>query len=138
MFIFRSPLLVIRDPEIIKQLAVKDFDHFANHREFLFTAEVEPLMGNSLFMMQDQKWRDMRATLSPAFTGSKMRLMFQLVQESAEDAVKVLLNEVVLRKSQGKGNYEPELKDIFTRCMTDVIATTAFGIQVKSYEINFI
>lgn len=132
MFFFRDPLLVILDPNLIKQLVVKDFDHFANHRDFLFNEEVEPLMGKSLFMMKDQKWRDMRATLSPAFTGSKMRSMFQLIEVSADDAVKVLLKEAVVKKSQGNGKFEPELKDIFTRCMTDVIATTAFGIQVIS------
>lgn len=94
-------------------------------------------MGKSLFMMRDQKWRDMRATLSPAFTGSKMRLMFQLIEQSAEDAVKVLLEEARLKKSQDNVNFEPELKDIFTRCMTDVIATTAFGIQVHQINIKY-
>lgn len=32
----------------------------------------------------DQKWRDMRATLSPAFTGSKMRLMYEFIIECAQ------------------------------------------------------
>lgn len=35
MFDFRKPFYFIRDPEIIKQLAVKDFDHFENHRSFI-------------------------------------------------------------------------------------------------------
>lgn len=80
-------------------------------------------------MMKDQKWRDMRATLSPAFTGSKMRSMFRLVMASSEEAVKVLLTEAATK--QDNGIYDPELKDVFTRCMTDVIATSAFGIEVR-------
>ncbi len=35
MFDFRKPFYFIRDPEIIKKLAVKDFDHFENHRSFI-------------------------------------------------------------------------------------------------------
>lgn len=131
MFQFKSPLLVIRDPDLIKQLAVKDFDHFSNHRDFIFNEDVEPLMGKSLFMMRDQKWRDMRATLSPAFTGSKMRQMFRLIVECAEEATTMLLSEAEAKQSIGDGKYVAELKDIFTRCMTDVIATAAFGIKVK-------
>lgn len=135
IFQFRVPLLVVRDPEVIKQITVKDFDHFTNHQEFIFTEDVAPLLAKSLVMMTDQKWRDMRATLSPAFTGSKMRSMFQLVVTSAEEAIKVLLAESELNKSQHNGTFEPELKDIFTRCMTDVIASTAFGIEVGSLII---
>lgn len=33
---------------------------------------------------KDQKWRDMRTTLSPAFTGSKMRLMYEFIIECAQ------------------------------------------------------
>lgn len=135
MFQLRHPMLVIRDPDLIKQMVVKDFEHFSNHREFLFNDEVEPLMGKSLIMMRDQKWRDMRATLSPAFTGSKMRQMFRLIVECAEEATSVLLKEAESKKSNGDGKYVPEMKDIFTRCMTDVIATTAFGLKVSIHQV---
>lgn len=70
--------MFVRDPELIKQLTIKDFDHFPDHFS-IFDEEMDPLMANSLVMMKGQKWRDMRATLSPAFTGSKMRQMFVLV-----------------------------------------------------------
>lgn len=32
IFEFRQPVLVIRDPETIKQVFVKDFDYFEDHR----------------------------------------------------------------------------------------------------------
>lgn len=131
VFQFRNPLLLIRDPELIKRITVKDFDHFANHRDVFFTEEAEPLMGKSLFMLRDQKWRDMRSTLSPAFTGSKMRQMFRLIVECAQDAGEMLLQEAGRHADAGKP-FVPELKDIFTRCMTDVIASAAFGLQVNS------
>lgn len=34
MFAFRTPQYLVRDPEIIKQIAVKDFDHFEDHSSF--------------------------------------------------------------------------------------------------------
>lgn len=31
-FQFGKPMLILRDPEVIKQMLVKDFDHFEDHR----------------------------------------------------------------------------------------------------------
>ena len=39
-----------------------------DHR-VLITEEVDPLFGKNLVSLSGQKWKDMRATLSPAFTG---------------------------------------------------------------------
>lgn len=68
----RKPFFSIRDPELLKQMAVKDFDHFEDHRSFV-DEKADVMFGNSLVSLKGSKWRDMRATLSPAFTGSKMR-----------------------------------------------------------------
>lgn len=61
-------MVLLRDPQLIKQLTVRDFDHFMNHR-VLMTEELDPLFGKNLVSLTGQKWRDMRSTLSPAFTG---------------------------------------------------------------------
>jgi hypothetical protein len=37
-----------------------------------------------------QRWRDMRATLSPVFTSSKMKTMFVLVSECSEQLIDFL------------------------------------------------
>ncbi len=44
VFEMRSPTYVIHDPEIIKKIGVKDFDHFPDRRGFL-DPEIEPLLG---------------------------------------------------------------------------------------------
>lgn len=51
MYSFTSRSLLIRDPELIKQLLVKDFDHFLDHTPFI-DAEGDPLWGNNLFAMR--------------------------------------------------------------------------------------
>ncbi|OWR54415.1 cytochrome P450 9G3, partial [Danaus plexippus plexippus] len=44
--------IIIRDPEITKNITVKDFQHFTDHKTF-FSEETEPLFGGSLFSMKD-------------------------------------------------------------------------------------
>lgn len=125
-FDFHRPVFFIRDPEILRQLSIKDFDHFEDHRTFLNKAS-DTLFGKSLVMMKGKKWRDMRATLSPAFTGSKMRQMFELVIESAEDMVDYFIEE-----SKKGHKIQWEMKELFSRYTNDVIASCAFGLKVNS------
>lgn len=49
----------------------------------------------------------MRATLSPAFTGSKMRQMFQLVSESVDQLLTYLDQETLVEgnRSQNRSPY---------------------------------
>lgn len=72
----------------------------------------------------------MRATLSPTFTGSKMRGMFQLINEVGEQFVDYFKNEIQT-KNHGKP-INVELKDILTRFTNDVIASAAFGVKCDS------
>ncbi|XP_050684344.1 cytochrome P450 9e2-like isoform X2 [Leptidea sinapis] len=94
-----KPHLLIRDPDLIKQITVKDFDHFVDHKEF-FPVEVEPLFGNSVFMMKGERWRDMRSTLSPAFTSSKMKLMMPFMTEISNNIVKYIKGSLKTEKGE--------------------------------------
>lgn len=120
-----KPLVAIRDPELIKQITVKDFEYFLDHRKMI--SDVGSLFDKSLFMLTGQRWRDMRATLSPAFTGSKMRQMFELVVDCSEQTTKHLLE----RAKENSELKSTDMKDMCTRFASDVIATSAFGIQVE-------
>ncbi len=56
---FGKQIIYVRDPETIKQMVIKDFDHFEDHRNFIDDT-VDILFGNSLFQLRGAKWRDMR------------------------------------------------------------------------------
>ncbi|GBP26433.1 Cytochrome P450 9e2 [Eumeta japonica] len=124
---FVNKLTVIRDPELLRAIGVKDFDCFSDHR--LFTSKEDRLFAKSLFGLTGQKWRDMRSTLSPAFTGSKLRGMVPLIQDCSKNLVRQLNEEMKESKS---GYLDLDSKDLFSRYANDVIATCAFGLQVNS------
>ncbi|CAH2106044.1 unnamed protein product [Euphydryas editha] len=119
-----TPIILVRDPELIKTITVKDFDHFVNHKEF-FSPEVEPLFGGSLFSLKGERWHDMRTTLSPAFTGSKMRKMMPFMAEVSANIIEYLRDHV---------NEDIDVEDLIRRYTNDVIASTAFGLQVNSLK----
>lgn len=107
---------------------MKDFEHFEDHRTHI-NDQTEEIFANILFLMQGEKWRDMRTTLTPAFTGNKMRQMFELIVEIAEEMTVNMIHEI---GNDSNGRWE--MKDLFSRYTVDVIATSAFGIKINSMK----
>ncbi|XP_077284623.1 cytochrome P450 9e2-like [Arctopsyche grandis] len=128
-----KPMIVVRDLDVIRQITIKDFDHFQDHHGIVDEV-TDPLFGKNLFALKGQKWREMRATLSPAFTSSKMRAMFSLVIECAEQLSNFYVEKMNEKEHKERGLIELEMKDTFTRNGNDVIASTAFGLKVDSLK----
>lgn len=123
---FTSNILLIKDPGLVKEVAIKEFDSFVNHYAFV-TEEVEPVFGRVLLLLQGERWKAMRATLSPSFTSSKMRGMFRLFEECTEQFIEHL-------KEKDSSRIDIELKDVLTRFSNDVIASAAFGLSCNSLK----
>ena len=51
-----KPIYIVRDPQLIKQLTVKDFDSFSDHRVFI-TEDIDVLFGKALISLKGQKWK---------------------------------------------------------------------------------
>ncbi|KAJ8973165.1 hypothetical protein NQ317_007506 [Molorchus minor] len=126
MYSFHVPLLIVKDPELLKKIAVKDFDHFTDHMNVL-PDDIDPMWSKNLFVLRGKKWREMRSLLSPTFTSSKIKMMFVLMVECAENLVQHF--------SKQEGDIlTVEMKDAYTRCTNDIIASAAFGIKVDSLK----
>lgn len=125
LFDFMSPVYVVCDFELIKQICIKDFEHFTDRR-FQFNEETDPIFSNALFALNGIRWKNMRAILSPAFTGSKIRGMFKLINDYCKETNETL--DMMIGSQQYK---EVELKDIFTKISSDVIASCAFGLEMN-------
>ncbi|XP_050460258.1 cytochrome P450 9e2-like [Cataglyphis hispanica] len=126
MMEFTAPAVLLRDPELIKNVMVKDFEIFHDHRSFV-DESVDPLFSKNIFSLRGDRWREMRNTLSPSFTASKMKIMFNLVSKCSREFVNYLVDHPEMYAAI-------ETKQIFRRYTTDVIATTAFGINVNSMK----
>ncbi|KAL7737683.1 hypothetical protein ACLKA6_006082 [Drosophila palustris] len=128
IYFLRDPIFVVRDVEMIKTVGVKEFDHFMNHMSI---KEIETPFSKSLVQLKDREWKEMRNILTPTFTGSKMRSMYELINVCSEVGVQYIEGEI---KLNGGNSIELEMKDYFTRFTNDVIASAAFGFKVNSFE----
>ncbi|GLH10339.1 Cytochrome P450 9e2 [Gryllus bimaculatus] len=130
-FEFRRPIVVVRDAALLRDVCVKRFDHFRNHRRL--PAQADDLFSRSLFALRDRRWKDLRAAMSPAFTASKMRALFDLISQCGHQSARFLEQRCRELPEEANGVYELEFKDFFTRFANDVIATSAFGVECDSF-----
>lgn len=56
MFQFTNPVFLVRDPQLIKKMTVKDFDYFMDHK-VIISEDLDPLFGKALVSLTGQKWK---------------------------------------------------------------------------------
>jgi len=122
MFNFKQISYVVTDPELVKRITIRDFDHFVDHSE-LFVS-LDNLVGKSLISLRGQKWKDMRSTLSPMFTSSKMKLMFGLLSNHAGDFFPHFA-----KKAGSDDKNDIDVLEIFSKFTVDGISTAVLGFE---------
>ncbi|XP_029047550.2 cytochrome P450 6a2-like isoform X2 [Osmia bicornis bicornis] len=116
------PHLVLRDPDLIKDVLIKDFSNFVER--MVVPNEVEPL-ADELFSIEAKRWKPLRARISPVFTSGKLKEMFNLLVECGNQF------EEYLKKLVEKDAYI-ECRDISAKFTIDVIGSCAFGIEANA------
>lgn len=83
----RKPVLVIADPEVAKQILVKDFSSFRNRSD---SVDPPAPLQCGLMAARNEQWKRIRSILTPCYTSGKMKQMIPLM----EDAGKVLMEKL--------------------------------------------
>lgn len=123
MYIFTTPNYVAMNPEMAKHILVKDFSKFTD-RGFYYNEKADPLTGH-LIALGGQRWRIMRAKLSPTFTSARMKLMFRSVLQIAQSLSGFIENNT---------SRSLDLKEIIGSFTSDVIGSCAFGLEMDSFK----
>jgi cytochrome P450 len=82
---------MVRDPELIKLIMVRDFEHFVDRPTLRLRDS--PYTENMLLTMKGQQWKNVRALLTPAFSSGKLKAMENLVEQCGQQLGTFLENE---------------------------------------------
>ncbi|XP_015378895.1 PREDICTED: probable cytochrome P450 6a14 [Diuraphis noxia] len=123
MFQMRTPYLMIRDPELINNVMIKDFSYFTDRGIYLDVSN-EPL-SEVLFLMENPRWKTLRNKLSPSLTSGKLKQMYSQIEECGKE---LILNIFAQLKKNPNGI---DIRDILADYSIDVIATCAFGLKLN-------
>nr|CAD7438013.1 unnamed protein product [Timema bartmani] len=120
-----KPVLLLRDPEIIKQVMVKDFANFRDRNQSI-PEKLFPL-GSHLFSLTGSRWRKLRVMLTPTFTSGKMKMMLPTIVECTRELISCL-------EKSADSNDILEMRNVIANFTTDVIGSCAFGLQINSMK----
>ncbi|XP_011164534.2 uncharacterized protein LOC105199238 [Solenopsis invicta] len=129
IYILHKPFLILKNPELIKQIMIRDFNVFPNHH-FRARNNSDKVGKWTLFTVLNPEWKHLRMKMSPVFTSGKLKNLFLLMQESGEN-MRNHLHDLIGDKSK---TVPIPIKDIFYKYTTDVISSMAFGIQINCFD----
>ena len=122
----RLPVLNIADPEVIKNVMIRDFGHFVDRRD----RANHRITKHFLTALKGDEWRRARNTMTPTFTSGKMKAMMSLMNECVDELVKSLT-----KKAKNKDYVD--VKDTFGFYTMDVVAKCAFATDTNVQEIGY-
>uniref|UniRef100_A0A182XXB4 Uncharacterized protein n=1 Tax=Anopheles stephensi TaxID=30069 RepID=A0A182XXB4_ANOST len=127
----RTPQLMVRDPELIKEVLSKGFNNFAAN-DFSDTVDEksDPLLARNPFSLSGEKWKNRRAEITPGFTNNRIKAMAHLMDEVCERMTKYVKNQA----GSNGGVASLDAKELMAKYTTDVVASCIFAIDAQSFE----
>lgn len=121
----RSPRLIVFEPELVKDVLVRKFRYFHDN-EFgdMIDKKEDPLLALNPFMLSGDEWKEKRAEITPAFTPSRMKALYPLIED-------VQLRMVGYVKDKMKETLEA--RELCAKFTTDVVSNAIFGIDAQSF-----
>jgi cytochrome P450 family 6 len=86
VFMFHKPAIFVKDPELIKNILIKDFQSFSSHHAG--SGDHDPLGIYNLFSSKDAIWRTMRKRLTPFFSTGHIKNMFPILDKISDEMMK--------------------------------------------------
>uniref|UniRef100_U5EW43 Putative cytochrome n=1 Tax=Corethrella appendiculata TaxID=1370023 RepID=U5EW43_9DIPT len=125
IFSIRTPQLMVKDPELIQEVTVKNFKSFHDN-EFsqLVDKKSDPLFGRNPFMLTGEEWKERRNEITPAFSPARIKVLQPLIDEVAGR----LTNYI-------KDQHEAlDTKELASKYTTDVVSSCIFATDAQSFK----
>lgn len=120
MFNLDYPALLVRDPDLVHKVFVTDFNFFADND---FEIDENDVLAKNMFAQKGETWKHTRQALSPAFTISKVKAMFDQMKGVGEKLKTYVSNHP----------EELELKTLMAKYTSEIVASCGLGIDGHSF-----
>ncbi|XP_044260280.1 cytochrome P450 6A1-like [Tribolium madens] len=118
-----SPLYLLVNPDSIKNILTKDFDHFVD-RGVYYNEKDDPLSAN-LVHIGGHKWKTLRKKLNPAFGAPKTKTMYPILQTCVENMMEKV-------RIDYENDQKCNVNEISPAYSINVICSCAFGLREEN------
>ncbi|KAH9513039.1 hypothetical protein Btru_035682 [Bulinus truncatus] len=116
-----TPVMVVSDPDILRNVFLKDAANFMKRKPF----PLAPRKSLGLFLEDGHQWKRSRSLLTPAFSTGKLKKMTPIMLEAAD-----ILTERLTEKSKEEKSID--IYSVFQSLTLDVIGRCAFGLKTNA------
>ncbi|XP_067142451.1 cytochrome P450 3A8-like isoform X2 [Centruroides vittatus] len=119
-----NPILMVSEPELIKNILIRDFNKIPNERRWKFG---DRIIDNMLITMEDEAWRRVKSTLTPIFSIAKIRKLIPKINK----CVKALEENLYEVAKDGKPVNCTQHFNVF---VMDSVSRCAFNMIIDSHD----
>lgn len=133
-FQFKTPSLLIRDPELVKNVLVSSFTSFHDN-EIKLDSKLDPSMSRTPFFAKGDVWKKKRTIMTNGFSNRKLKLLFTLAEK-----VSSKLNLHLDKMLEKKNFIEIDLLHFWTKYTGEFVANVGFGVEGNCFDescVNF-
>lgn len=122
-YIFTEKVIGIQDIELLRKILIDDRNIFTDRNKM----GGHPLESLNLLNQNGQQWKQDRTILSKSFSSGKMKGMYPLMK----NCYILFENELI---NAAKSNKQVDIKDLFSKLTSMVIARCAFATHVDAFS----
>ncbi|KAK9695003.1 Cytochrome P450 [Popillia japonica] len=120
-----DPQLVIKSPDLIKDILVKDFDYFQN-RHVSHIEDIDKFTARMLAFMDGSRWKQKRATVTPVFSSNKLKCCHVHIREIAKT--------MICHINTTKLNVQMDLKKLCKEYTIGALSVIIFGLNISCFN----
>ncbi|EER89953.1 cytochrome P450 711A1 isoform X1 [Sorghum bicolor] len=125
----RQPLVIVADPELCREVGVRQFKLIPN-RSLPAPIAGSPLHQKGLFFTsRDERWSAMRNTIISLYQPSHLAGLVPTMQRCIERAADAILAPGVQQNGDGDVDVDVDFSDLSLKLATDIIGQAAFGVD---------
>ena len=88
--------------------------------------EADPLFARNPFLLRGDEWKEKRAEITPAFTTSRLKAMYPLIEDVQGRMIKYIEQHIITRDPL-------EARELCAKFTTDVVSNAIFGVDAQSF-----
>ena len=120
-----EPQLYIRDPELIKALSIKDFDHFVNSGFLMKIPEDMEINKMGLITDKDELWRKGRSIMALGMTKKNLNVIMSYTPTVIERMLEVA-------HDKSKGDNVVDIEQLIHGFTIECIMKMCFGVKIDA------
>ncbi|ODM94191.1 Cytochrome P450 3A9 [Orchesella cincta] len=124
-----SPIILLKDLDVMKKILIKDFDHFVDRRNAFPIVDKNSVMNKFVASVEGEEWKNLRQSLSPSFTTGKIRRMMEHFNSVGLEWIEMLRS-----KAKESGSTKIDVLSTMNQYIIEVIAQSVFAMKTGTIQ----